>query len=377
MFMDLVKTIQEGEANGNNRIFRLPLPSGREIIGLATENVYGGDWDLGPTWNYIVGPEKAFLVDTGKSGMGLRLLEMMARIGRKGQALDFVLISHGHEDHDGGLAELVAAIGLKVKAHSIYDRLIRNYPEKAPSPSKKTFSASCWNCLMPESHSQVHCLGYHKERNELEVEGIDHSPFVLSEGIQVHHLPGHSPDALAVQIGEEALIVGDILLPEITSHPTQEKFFQLTETLLPHQYNQAPLIYGLGAYLRSLKHLRKIAARFPRMVVLPGHRLFSNSHWNVIDLKTRVEEVIEHHIQRSAAIIKILQSGPKTAEEIAREHFEPRLLKGYGIKMAVNEILSHAEFLQHSRDILWKEDQTMVALGSGHFEALIRDEKVT
>ncbi|MFH0789297.1 MAG: hypothetical protein V2B13_17000, partial [Pseudomonadota bacterium] len=84
MFLDSVEVVLPGEGNGNNHIFRLKLPSGREIIGLATENKYGGDWDLGPTWNYIVGPERPFLVDTGKSGMGRKLLEMMARIGIKG-----------------------------------------------------------------------------------------------------------------------------------------------------------------------------------------------------------------------------------------------------------------------------------------------------
>ena len=177
MFLDWVEMIQPGSENGDNNVFRLTLPSGREIIGLATENNYGGEWDLGPTWNYIVGPENPFLVDTGKSGMGRRLLEMMAQIGIRGKDLDFVLISHGHEDHDGGLAELVAATGIPVKAHSIYEKLIRNYPEKAPFPFKKAFSASCWHCFMPESFTQVHCHDYHQERNALEIEKIDRFPF--------------------------------------------------------------------------------------------------------------------------------------------------------------------------------------------------------
>lgn len=377
MFLDSVEVVLPGEGNGNNHIFRLKLPSGREIIGLATENKYGGDWDLGPTWNYIVGPERPFLVDTGKSGMGRKLLEMMARLGIKGTDLDFVLISHGHEDHDGGLAELVAATGIPVKAHSIYETLIRSYPQKAPFPYKKAFSASCWHCFMPESFTQVHCLEYHRERHELIVEGLNQFPAVLGEGLKVHHLPGHTPDSLAVQIGEEALIVGDILLPEITPHPSQERFYQLTEAILPLQYTQAGVIYGLRAYLRSLKHLREIADRFPDLLVLPGHRLFNNDHWNVIDLRARVDEVIEHHIQRCAAVVEILKNGPRTAEEIAREHFDPKLLKGFGSKMAVNEILSHAEFLQHSQDIRWKEDQTLEGLGSGHFESLIRQETGT
>ena len=372
MFLDWSEMIHPGGGNGNNTIFRLRLPSGREIIGLATENNYGGEWDLGPTWNYIVGPEKPFLVDTGKSGMGRRLLEMMAQIGIQGKDLDFVLISHGHEDHDGGLTELVAATGIPVKAHAIYEKLIRNYPEMAPFPFKKAFSASCWHCFMPEAFTRVHCHDYHQERNALAIEKIDGFPFPLDKDIVIHHLPGHTPDSLAVQIGEEALIVGDILLPEITPHPTQEKFFQLTEVLLPAHYTQGERIYGLRAYLESLKRLKEMALRFPRLIVLPGHRLYNKNQWNIIDLKTRVDEVIEHHVQRCGAIITILQKGPKTAEDLAREHFDPDLLKGFGIKMAENEILSHTELLRISNDILLGEDGTFVGLGTSHFESLMR-----
>lgn len=374
MFLDFVEIIHPGEENGNNTIFRLNLPSGREIIGLATENKYGGEWDLGPTWNYIVGPEKRFLVDTGKSGMGLRLMEMMSGLGLQGRDLDFVLISHGHEDHDGGLNELVAATGVPVKAHPIYERLCRRYPHWAPSPAKETFSASCWSCLLPESFTQVHCRKYHQERNDLAVQGIAPSSSPISPGILVHHLPGHAPDALAIQIGQEALIVGDIILPEITPHPSQESYFQQTKALLPPPYSQAQSIYGLRAYLHSLKLLREIGNRCPGIMVLPGHRLFNNGHWNNLDLKTRVHEVIEHHVQRCAAILTILQDGPKTAEAVAGEHFDPKLLKGPGIKMAVGEILSHAELLQHSRDILWNGDHTLEGLGSSHFETLIREQ---
>ncbi|MBA4394666.1 MAG: hypothetical protein C0407_14030 [Desulfobacca sp.] len=373
LFLDQIEVIQPGVRNGNNTIVRLNLPSGRTIIGLATENNYGGEWDLGPTWNYIVGPDRPFLVDTGKSGMGYRLLEMMGQVHIKSQDLEFVLISHGHEDHDGGLTELVAASGIRVKAHPIYERLVRNYPTQAPLLSKEKFSASCWHCFMPDSFTQVHCLKYHRERDELEIEGINDFLFPDDHQIKIHHLPGHTPDSIAVQIGEEALIVGDILLPEITPHPTQEIFFQLTKSLLPSSYTQGPPLYGLRAYLDSLNRLGELAAAFPRLIVLPGHRLYNNQRWNVMDLKTRVDEIREHHLQRCGAIVTILQNGPKTVEAVCREHFDPKQLKGFGIKMAINEILSHAEFLQQSRDILLREDQVLEGLGTSHFESLIND----
>jgi len=373
MFLDQIEVIQNGSGNGNNTIARLNLPSGRTITALATENNYGGEWDLGPTWNYIVGPDNPFLVDTGKSGMGYRLMEMMGQIKINTPDLDFVLISHGHEDHDGGLTELVAASGIKVKAHPIYEKLIRNYPDLAPCASKENFSASCWPCFMPESFTQSHCRAYHQERHHLNVEGLGPFPFRLSEDLVVHHLPGHTPDSLAVQIGDEALLVGDILLPEITPHPSQEKFFQLTKSLLPSSYGEGVLIYGLRAYLDSLNRLGELAEAFPRLIVLPGHRLYNNHHWNVVDLKTRVEEIKVHHLQRCRAILTILKNGPKTAEEVAREHFDPKRLKGFGLQMAVNEILSHAEFLQFAGDIRFDDGHKLEASGTSRFESLMDD----
>jgi glyoxylase-like metal-dependent hydrolase (beta-lactamase superfamily II) len=95
--------------------------------------------------------DKPFLVDAGRFGQGRNLVGMMETAGINHKDLEFVLISHSHEDHDGGLAELVESTRLKVKAHAIYDLLIRQYPEDAPPGYKANFPAKCWHCPMPES----------------------------------------------------------------------------------------------------------------------------------------------------------------------------------------------------------------------------------
>jgi len=69
-----------------------------------------------------------------------------------------------------------------------------------------------------------------------------------------------------------------------------------------------------------------------------------NSQNAGLQLAERVKELLAHHVQRSAAIIEILRTGPKTAEELAREHFEERLLEGFGSIMAANEIVSHCDY---------------------------------
>ena len=364
--------INQGDDSGNGMTVRFRLPSGLEIVGLPTKNFYGGHWDLGPTWNYAVLADKPFLVDSGRFGQGKNLVDMMASAGIKAEDLEFVLISHGHEDHDGGLAELVNSTNLKVKAHAIYELLIRKYPSQAPPGHKEDFPAKCWHCPMPESFYSKNCLGYHKVLQELEIEPIADGENRLAPGTMTHHLPGHSPDCLAVRLGNEAIIVGDIVLPGITPWPTREELFdEVADVIKPH-YKHPDDIFGLQRYIKSLKKLGEIAGKHPDLLVLPAHRFYYKGQWNGLQLADRVNELLEHHIQRCAAITEILQTGPKTAEEIAQEHFEESLLEGFGSIMAANEIVSHCEFLIRCGDIVGMNEKKYAATGSANFEQYIQ-----
>jgi glyoxylase-like metal-dependent hydrolase (beta-lactamase superfamily II) len=356
------KIINQGDESGNEMVVKFQLPSGLEIVGLPTKNFYGGHWDLGPTWNYAVMADKPFLVDAGRFGQGENLVRMMGSAGIIIEDLAFVMISHGHEDHDGGLPELVQTFDLKVKAHAIYDLLIRKYPRRAPRGEKENFPAKCWHCPMPESFYTKNCLGYHRVLQALEVEGIGDGKNELEPDIQTYHLPGHSPDCLAVLLGKEAIIVGDIVLPDISPWPTREALFdEVSEVIKPH-YVESEAIFGLGRYIKSLKKLAEIARRYPELLVLPSHRLFYNGQWNGIHLAGRVDELIQHHRQRCSAIIEILRSGPKTADEIAQKHFDTKLLEGFGSLMAANEIISHCELLIKSGDLAAVDDNKYTAI---------------
>ncbi len=368
---DLAEVLRGGDQNGNGMIVRFRLPSGRVILGIPTENFYGGDWDLGPTWNYMVDSGQRFLVDTGRWGQGGRVLESMKECELDAAELEFVLLTHGHEDHDGGLYEIVQATGVRVKAHPLYSVLMRYHKDKAPPKARAEFPASCWHCLMPASFTEVQCVRYHQERCGLEVQEVAETETPQGKDLSFIHVPGHCPDSVAVMVGQEAIMVGDTLLPDITPHPTREEFFGLVRQLFPPQYQEAQELYGLRAYLRSVKRLGEIGRAHPDISVFPAHRLFYGGRWNGLILKDRAAQLVQHHIQRCSDILGILKGGPKTALEIATEYFEPRFLKGPGARMAENEILAHCELLQASGDIVGAGDGRMAATGGTGFEQLI------
>ena len=374
MFNGNIKILKAGDELGNEMIIKLSLPSGREIFGFGTKTLVTGDWALGPTWCYYVRSAPPFLLDCGwpKWG-GPSLLAMMQRVGIGHQDIDRILISHGHEDHDGGLFEVVKATGLKAAAHPVYKRLIRYYPDTAPPGAIVEFPAGCWDCSMPRSHSDQYCIAYLKQRAVLDehIEEITQFGAPIYDDVTIHHLPGHSPESIAVQIGEEAILVGDNILPQISPHPTLEFHYEKVQGVIGSSYERADQIYGLRAYLRSLKKLVEIGRKYPNMVVLPSHRLFYKNVWSELSLIDRTEELIEHHIQRCADLLDVLKEGPQTAREIALNYFEPKLLEGFGIFMAIREVLSHCELLTSSGDVIVEGDR-FTRTGATGFESLIR-----
>jgi glyoxylase-like metal-dependent hydrolase (beta-lactamase superfamily II) len=365
------KIINKGDENGNEMVVKFELPSGLEIVGLPTKNFYGGHWDLGPTWNYAVMADSPFLVDSGRFGQGKKLIGMLESAGISAKDLEFVLISHSHEDHDGGLAELVESTQLKVKAHAVYDLLIRQYPEDAPGGHRENFPAKCWHCPMPESFWSNNCLGYHRVLKDLKVDKIGSGETMLANDIHSYHLAGHSPDCLAVMLGEEAIIVGDIVLPQISPWPTRLALFDEVADVIKPEYTDPEAIFGLQRYIKSLKKLEAIGCQYPEILVLPAHRFYYNNQWNGVRLADRANELIRHHIERCAAILEILKNRPNSAVEIAQELFDAKLLEGLGSMMAANEVISHCELLIAGGDVAAIDGNNYAVTGNTDFKIYI------
>jgi hypothetical protein len=177
-----------------------------------------------------------------------------------------------------------------------------------------------------------------------------------------------------VRLGDEAIIVGDIILPDISPWPTRKSLFSEVAAVIEPHYTDAAAIFGLRCYLRSLKKFIEIASEAPGLLVLPAHRFYYHGRWNPVDLGNRAKELLAHHIARCGAIIDILKNGVKTAEEIAAAHFDEKLLEGYGSIMAANEIVSHCELLIECGDVVAVNGSAYAATGTIRFETVIQEE---
>ena len=107
----------------------------------------------------------------------------------------------------------------------------------------------------------------------------------LSENTQIYHVPGHSPDSLAINLNDEVIFVGYTVLPDITPIPSAEAHFEDVREILKQRIPTAQSFCGLRAYITSPRQLREIGEQSLDLLILLAHRLFYNNHWNNMDRK--------------------------------------------------------------------------------------------
>ena len=102
--------IVKGEMNGEGMVIHHKTKKGTDIFGLGIPNIYGNaDWDLGPTWCYIIDGQNTVLIDTGRFGNLEVFKTLLPSIDMELPDIEKVIITHSHEDHDGNLAEILTS----------------------------------------------------------------------------------------------------------------------------------------------------------------------------------------------------------------------------------------------------------------------------
>ena len=99
---------------------RLVVP-GVHRLGFTPAQAYLWDWGEGLT-----------VVDTGSAGSAGAILDAVAALGRRPADVKEIVLTHWHDDHRGGAAELAAGTRAPVVAHRADAPVIRGHRPGAP-----------------------------------------------------------------------------------------------------------------------------------------------------------------------------------------------------------------------------------------------------
>ena len=123
--------------------------------------------------------------------------------------------------------------------------------------------------------------------------------------------------------------------------PADRLFFSADQILARISPNVAvwpiePEADSLGAYLRSLESLKKTLPE--DLLILPGH------HSPFYGVRTRIEQLQQHHRDRCAEIAESCQIAPKTIAELTSIVFR-QPLDGHQMSFAYGEVVAHLNHL--------------------------------
>jgi glyoxylase-like metal-dependent hydrolase (beta-lactamase superfamily II) len=137
------------------------------------------------------------LIDTGITGDATRILDYLGTIGGKPEQLKQIILTHSHDDHRGGHAELIERTEAQVLAHELDVPVIigdaefqlpdvpeneRPFMEKAIDETPLALPARVDRAL--------------QDGDEIE----------LGAGARAVHVPGHTPGSLAICLPKEKLL---------------------------------------------------------------------------------------------------------------------------------------------------------------------------
>ena len=366
-FKDLT-VLRQGASNGDRMVIRIVPHRGVPIHAVSVPRAAFSY--TGPTWAYLFENEGLTLIDAGEFGSFHELDDGLKCAGFRARDIQRVIVTHGHEDHDGAVAELVAETGAEVWAHDIYAYLQaydpRTIQRRSTSPIQEEFHrvADANEAFPPTSDTREQYLERRKGLH------IDHriQPGERLGNLSLIHAPGHSPDELCMKL-DCVVFTGDHVLPEISPHPTMKTIFApQIKAQLPAAYHTEINWYGLATYLKSLKLVSDMGEETQ---VLPAHRYFNRNKFNCINA-LRAKDIIEHHGQRLGQMLDNV--GPKAVglEQLTRCIFEHRKLMGINLRAALAEVVAHVELLEDTGDLEITDRRELLRTGSENYRELIQ-----
>jgi len=270
----------------------------------------------------------ALLLDAG-SGMpsakrdlatGFDVMRAIYKESIRWEDLDLCVVSHAHSDHCGGVNALKETTRARLAVHELDVRVISAFEERLAEASRAM--DVYWQRAGIAADRRAELLEMYQYGKLLfRSEPVDRAlrdGDLVGPGYRVHHVPGHCPGLLCLQV-HDVLLTSDHVLARITPH-------QFPGEITPYA--------GLGHYFESLAKIRRV----------DGIRLALGGHEEPIpDLRKRVDEIVAFHDQRLARVVELCTAPPRTIAEVAGELFGEQ--ENYGIILAIDEAGAHVEYL--------------------------------
>jgi glyoxylase-like metal-dependent hydrolase (beta-lactamase superfamily II) len=307
------------ETAGGRTIYTFPVQAFVQLVA----NIYIIDDGNGLT-----------LVDCG-SGMEQSNNELLAGFetlgSRYGKAISFeainhIVITHGHMDHFGGLPFVRLYSKAPIGVHSLDRRVLSNYEERVLVASRrlKSFLERAGVSIQEQANLMAMYMWAKDSYRSTAVQFALEEKKPLFGDIPLFHVPGHCPGQVCLLV-DDIMLTADHVLSRTTPHQAPES---ITNNM------------GLGHYLESLAKIEKVE----------GVRLALGGHEKPMeDLCGRIQEIQQVHEVRLNKILDLCRE-PKSIAEISKSLFGK--VSSYHVLLAIEETGAHVEYLYQRGELV-------------------------
>ena len=295
------------ESSGGAKIHILPL----EVFPNFWASVY-----------LIQKNELNVLIDAGSGSDKSHqdLLEGLESAGILASDLNYILITHAHIDHFGGLSKLRRITQARIGVHELDLQTVAHHEARLALTGWRLASFLTATGLPEEKCEQL--LGIYRFTKAIyQSVPVDFTLMAIDMRLgpfEFIHLPGHCPGHVAIRL-EDVIFCGDMVVEGVTPHLSPE-------SLTPYS--------GLDHYLQSLADLQNWAK---------DARWILNGHNKVItDLAAHIEATRDNIRRRMGKGLEALHE-PSTIEEICTSIYGN--MDGYNQLLVIEKTGAYVEYL--------------------------------